>query len=380
MGERWTAREDALLTRLYRAGAPMRHIAEALERSEDAVNARRSALRLPARRLPAPWSPREDALLQAAARAGLSAPMVAERLGRPVGQVRWRRRVLGLVSSPSRPYAPAEDAALCALFERGGSLEQMARTLGRTPDALRLRAAKLDLYRPACRRRWSPGEDAAIRDGYDSGLSCGEIARGLRGRTAAGVAARARQLGLATHARRWTTADDERLRRLASSHRPQDMARLLGRTPDALRQRARKLAVALPPASAPARAGERWTPQDDELLRMHPGLNPATLAELLGRSDRAVTIRLAKLGLRSGRERSPHRRTTPLGRLTPGEQALLDRELRGDAPRRRLLVARRLGLPASAVAPGAARPTTRGADAAAPETLTHRAEGARRTM
>lgn len=70
MVRRWTAREDALLTRHYRAGAAVRHIADALGRSEDAVNARRRALRLTTRRRPAPWSPCEDALLRAATGAG----------------------------------------------------------------------------------------------------------------------------------------------------------------------------------------------------------------------------------------------------------------------------------------------------------------------
>lgn len=354
MARRWTEREDATVARMYRAGAAVREIATAVARSEDAVNARRHALGLPARRTPPRWSEREDALLAAAARAGLPAPIVAERLGRPVGQVRWRRRALGLGSPAARPYDSGADAALRAAFARGGDLAELARQLDRTPGALRLRAAKLGLYRPARRRRWSPGEDAAIRDGYDDGLSCAEIARRLVGRDAAAVAARARQLGLATHARRWTAADDERLRRLARTHRLQDLARLLGRTPDALRQRAGKLDVALPPAGGLPRAGRRWTGDEDELLRLHAGLNPAALAELLGRSDRAVTIRLAQLGLRTGRERSPHRRTPSPGRLSPGERALLERELGAGAARRRLAIARRLGLPASLAVPAGA--------------------------
>lgn len=355
MARRWTAQEDATLARLYRAGVAVREIATAVARSEDAVNARRTALGLSARRTPPRWSCPEDALLEAATLGGLSANIVAEQLGRPLGQVRWRRRLLGLVSQTSRPYRPDDDAVLRSVFEDGGGLAEPAVRLGRTPDALRLRAAKLGLYRPVARQRWSPGEDAVVRDGYDNGLSCGEIARRLRGRNAAGVAGRARRLGLATHARRWTAADDERLRRLAGTHRLQDLARLLGRTPDALRQRARKLDLAVPSAGGLPRAGQPWTADEDELLRLHAGLNPASLAELVGRSDRAITIRLAKLGLRAGRERSPHRRTAARGPLSPGEQVLLRRELGVDAPRRRLLVARRLGVSASLLAPGAAR-------------------------
>lgn len=241
------------------------------------------------------------------------------------------------------------------MFAHGADPQVLARRLGRTPDALRLRAANMGFYRPSPRRRWSSSEDAAIRDGYDSGLSCTEIASELPARSVAGVAARARQLGLATHARRWTAADEERLRRLPPSYRLEELTRLLGRTPDAIRQRARKLGVVLPSSGGCPRAGAAWTADEDELLHLHPGLNPAVLAQLLGRSDRAVTIRLAKLGLRAGRERSPHRRTAAVGRLSPGEQVLLRRELSAGAPLRLVLVARRLGLPVPLLAAAVAR-------------------------
>jgi hypothetical protein len=124
----------------------------------------------------------------------------------------------------------------------------------------------------------------------------------------------------------------------------------LGRTPDALRRRAQKLQTALAEDAIPPRSGTPWTVEEEELLHLHAGLNPAALGRLLGRSDRAITTRLMKLGLRSGRERSPHHRTPRLGGLTPGEQALLERELDGGNPRRVLIIARRLELPSIALA------------------------------
>jgi hypothetical protein len=352
MARRWTAGEDAALSRLYREGVAVREIAGELGRSEDAVNARRRHLGIAARRRRMAWSYREDAMLAAATRARLPAAIVAERIGRSVGQVRWRRRTLGLVSSASQPYADAEDSALRAAVAAGGGLDDLAGRLGRSSAALRLRAAKLGLYVPVARRRWSAAEDAALRDGYDTGLSCAEIARALPGRTPAAVAARARKLGLPTHARRWTAADEQRLRRLAGEHTIEQLTRLLGRTPDALRQRARKLQLDLADNDVPERRGLRWTPAEDDLLRLHPGLNPAALARLTGRSDRAVTIRLSQLGLRTGRERSPHHTASRLGHLTLGERALLERELDPGSPRRVLVLARRLGLPPPALRPG----------------------------
>jgi hypothetical protein len=208
------------------------------------------------------------------------------------------------------------------------------------------------------RQRWSASEDAAVRDGYDTGFSCREIARELPMRTPAAVAARARKLGLATHARRWTAADDERLRLLAAHRTLDELARPIGRTPDALRQRAAKLGLVLLENRRVRRAGARWTAAEDDLLRLHAGLNPAMLAGLVGRSDRAVTIRLSKLGLRAGRERSPHHAAPRLGDLTPGERALLDRELEPGNPRRLLRLARRLGLPSPVLAARVPRATT----------------------
>jgi hypothetical protein len=350
MVRRWTKSEDAALARLYRNGVAVREIAERLGRTVDAVNVRRVYLDIPSRRARASWSEREDAVLAAATRAGLPAWVVAERLGRPLGQVRWRRRALGLAVSAARPYSAADDAAIRVIFRDDGDVQELAARLGRSPEALRLRAVKLGVYRPARRRRWSAGEDAAVRDGYDSGLSCERIARELPGRTPAAVAARARKLGLATHARRWTALDDERLRHLAGRYPVEELARRLGRTPDALRQRASKLRLAPLDSGASPRAGAPWTAAEEELLRLHAGLNPGVLGPLLGRSDRAVTIRLSKLGLRAGRERSPHHTAPRFGAFTAGERALLERELQPDNPRQLVTLARRLGLSSTALA------------------------------
>jgi hypothetical protein len=172
------------------------------------------------------------------------------------------------------------------------------------------------------------------------------------------VTARARKLGLATHGRRWTATDDERLRVMAARHAADELARRLGRTPDAVRQRAAKLGLALLEERRLRRGGALWTAAEDDLLRLHAGLNPAVLGRLLGRSDRAVTIRLSKLGLRAGRERSPHHAVPRLGDLTPGERALLARELQPGNPRRLLTLAGRLGLPSTALVARVPRPST----------------------
>ena len=189
----------------------------------------------------------------------------------------------------------------------GGDLITLAHRLGRSPDALRLHAQHLGLHRPQPRRRWAEWEDAVVRDGYTSALPCAEIARQLPQRTTTSVAARARRLGLISYARRWSTYDDQRLMRLiARGSTLEDVAQRLGRTPEAIRRRASRLGVEAPaPAPAPRHA-RRWTREEDELLRLHHALNPARLAELLGRSDAAVCRRLCAIGLRARAQRSPH--------------------------------------------------------------------------
>ncbi len=146
-----------------------------------------------------------------------------------------------------------------------------------------------------------------LRDGYTSALPCAEIARHLPHRTMTSVAARARKLGLISYARRWSTGDDQRLMRLtARGTTLEELAQRLGRTPEAIRRRASRLAIE-PPAPAPApRDARRWTREEDELLRLHHALNPGRLAELLGRSDGAVCRRLCAIGLRAHAHRSPH--------------------------------------------------------------------------
>lgn len=199
----------------------------------------------------------------------------------------------------------------------GDRVADLAHRLERSPDATRLRARTLGLHRPARRRRWTAMEDATLRDGY---------ADGLAERTPGAVAARARKLGLATFARGWTATDDGRLRRLATLRSPTQIAQTLGRTPEAVRRRARTLGLPSARAPRPLRAGARWSAEEDALLRLHPGLNPGALALRLGRSDQAVVTRLRRLGLRDGRRRSPHPAPTD-GGLTAGEWRLIDREL-----------------------------------------------------
>jgi transposase-like protein len=278
----------------------------------------------------------------AGASAGLAAPTLAGPLHRSTQQVRARRRTLVASRPAARPYGAHEDEAIRACLTNGGDLVGLARRLGRTPDAVRLHAQQLGIYRPRPRRRWADWEDALIRDGYTSALSCARIASQLPHRSAGSVAARARKLGLATYARRWSRNDELRLADLtARGVTLEDTAQRLGRTPEAIRRRAARLGVAPPPPAPPPRGSRRWTGEEDHLLALHHALNPATLAQLLGRTDAAVCRRLCALNLRADAQRSPHhpvRRHE--GLPTPGELAVIERELVRATPRRRWVLLR----------------------------------------
>jgi len=341
---RWSRVEDELLRQLYADQLPVERIAGQLGRSPDAVVARRRALGIAPRRRSRPWSPQEEALLRAGTSAGLPVPPLAERLDRPIEQVRARRRTLAAPRSPGRPYPAHEDEAVRNCLAERGNLVALAGRLGRSSDALRLHAQQLGIHRPRPRRRWTDWEDALIRDGYTGGLACAEIAGQLPHRSTASVSTRARKLGLATYARRWSTQDDQRLAQLTVRGAAlEDVAQRLGRTPEAIRRRAARLGARAPsPAPAPRRA-RHWTAEEDELLHLHHALNPARLAELLGRSDAAVCRRLRVLGLRASAQRSPHHPVSRRNGLpTPGELAVLERELPRASPRRRLMILRRL--------------------------------------
>ena len=275
-----------LLARLYREGEPLRAMSEQLGRSEDAIVARRRALGI-ARR-DGGWSAEHDALIVAASRAGLPASVVSAMLGIPADRVRRRRaKLVGARPAPSR-YRAADDADIARVFASGGDLAALSERLGRSPDALRLRARALGVSAVPSRRRWTPAEDDALRAGYRNGCSCQQIAERIGGtRSAAAVAARARKLGLSTYGRCWSTGDDERLRGLLQAEVTLD-------------------AVAL------------------------------TL----------VRARMRALALTARRQRSPHDRVPRPGELSPGELAVLSRELLVDPePARTLTVARRLRRP-----------------------------------
>ena len=183
-----------------------------------------------------------------------------------------------------------------------------------------------------------------MREGYADGLAYAAIAELLSGRTPAAVGAYARELGLATGARRWTVEDDRRLAQLlAEATNVLAVAAALERTPEAVRLRARKLGLGLPSRTRTPNRGP-WTAAEDAFLSASPGLDAGTLATRLGRSDVAVRRRLTALGLRNGRRGSPHFALEAANGLSPGQLRLIERAYRRGNGRVLISLARRLGV------------------------------------
>jgi len=348
MAARWSRREDAELRAHYARGIAVKEIGRRLERSADAVDARRRALGLPSRR-PARrmWTRAHDDLLRASAEARVAAPVVAEILGLPVEAVRRRRAQLS-PTPRARLYEVAELDDLRTAVERGEPLREVARRLGRSEAAVRLRARESKLITTQARRRWTFAEDELVREGYEQGLTCDVLAVKLLGgsRSTGAVAARARRLGVVTYARSWSADEEAALRSMVSAGVSVGViAERLSRTPEAIRRRSHTLGVRVAADAAPNR-GRPWTAREDEILRDLAALAPGRLAGLLGRSDLAVVRRMRVIGLATG---SPHHLAPTTDGLTAGQLRLVDR-LAGDGGEPGLIsLARRLGRPPAAL-------------------------------
>ncbi|HEX3056777.1 MAG TPA: hypothetical protein VHP82_11620 [Gaiellaceae bacterium] len=293
MPRRWTAAEDQLLLERYTAGESREAIAKQLGRTSDAVDARRRFLHRPARTIPTRrWSEAEETFLRAAAAAAVPSSAIASRLNRTPYAVRRRRETIGATSPRARPYTAEEDALIAATIQRGEPLASFADTLGRSHDALRLHARQLGLLRVKQRRRWTVADDERLRYAYTTGCSVAQTKqRLLPDRSEGAIVARAHLLGLAEHGRRWTNRYDTALARmvglgLSSTY----IARTLGRTEEAIAKRCRVLGLRAPAPDRPRRRGP-WTAAEDGLLRARAHEPLATLVFVLGRSRASIRRR-----------------------------------------------------------------------------------------
>jgi hypothetical protein len=168
---------------------------------------------------------------------------------------------------------------------------------------------------------WSPADDTILRADYPQHTAA-EIGARL-GRTVEAIRQRARFLGLARSPQariRWT-ADADALLRAQYGHRSvTEIAAEVGTTAAAVYFRARTIGLA---ASRVTRA---WRPDEDRLLReLYGAVTPAALAKHLGRTESSIVNRVHTLGLT--------RETTVANRYQRDQDTIT--QLRGEVQRLR---------------------------------------------
>lgn len=92
----------------------------------------------------------------------------------------------------------------------------------------------------------------------------------------------------------WGDAEDDQIRRLGGQISTRQLARLLHRSEDAVRSRAKRLGVSLRSGGN----GCPWTPEEDAVLKKHCKMKTfVELGEMLGRTAKSCEYRARNLGL-----------------------------------------------------------------------------------
>lgn len=139
--------------------------------------------------------------------------------------------------------------------------------------------------------RWTAAEHRRLRDLATEGLDVRAIADRLN-RTPSGVKWQAAQLGIAIQmADAWTAEQDDVVRRHYGHLPTGEIATLVGRSENAVGQRAQKLGLKHP---------RGWSAADvDVLRREYPTGDPAAIAARVGRPLCSVYVKARLLGLRA---------------------------------------------------------------------------------
>lgn len=198
-----------------------------------------------------PWS--QDELAQLRALAGtLTAKKIGECMGRSRDAILNMIRRLALPGAPNgsqMPWTAVEDKKIKRWAREGRTTREIGGKLGRSRVSVWLRERSLGLNKPR-KWRWLAQEDARLREAA-SELSARTLGAEL-GRSAKAVWSRALILGI-TLARPkpqdrrgyWPPALEARLRALAATHTAAEAAKALGRSERSVWMKAAKMAVRL---------------------------------------------------------------------------------------------------------------------------------------
>ena len=143
--------------------------------------------------------------------------------------------------------AGAYDEDIARMTNEGATVDEIARWIGCAPSTVGRRRRVLGADGMASKTRWTEAEDARLSSLARRSRDWEEVAADMPGRTASACRQRARHLGVSAFStsRRWTAGEDEALRSgwADGSADVRDLSRALGRTEAAIRNRAKRLGL-----------------------------------------------------------------------------------------------------------------------------------------
>ena len=299
-GHKWTAKEVALLKELY-PECPFGEIAKRLGRSVAAVKQRAYSLGLKRKSyLQKLWKPEDIALLK---KLYPECPFdeISKRLDRSVAAVNQRAYLLGLKrrSWCQKLWTAKELALLKKLYPHCKCPLDVAKQLGRPLTTVRQKAYDLGIKMEKS-RMWSAVELKLLRELYPV-QSLKELAEQL-GRSPEAVRVRARAMGLWKESGRkvWSNEDDKLLKKMYPKNTMQAISDKLGWSLSSVQNRARELGLRKRPSYSHY---PRWSAKEIELLKkLYPHRNSQEVADKIGRSVGMVRARACKLGLKKSKK------------------------------------------------------------------------------
>ena len=250
-----------------------------------------------------PWTLKEDAELRRLYPV-LPANEIAEIIGRPLKAVCFRAGLLGIkpgAPSANLRWTNEEDNQLAELYY-STPVKVIAEIMGRSRKAVTLHARKLGIQSSLpVTRLWKTGEDDTLARLYPNpSTPIDEIAR-ILGRTEDAIIRRAQQKGI----RRvkeigipWTAQENATLTKLFPTTSTVDIAKILGRTASGVKQHAYLIGL---------KRDIAWTKEEDrKLAKLYPVMTAKQVSrELERRTPAAISLRAVKLGIKKQNSWTP---------------------------------------------------------------------------
>lgn len=232
---------------------------------------------------------------------------IATTLGRSCAAIMARTAMLGV--RKKRAWTKEILGNVRDMLAMGKSYEEIAARYGSAVSAVYsiVKRYRIKTYRPPL-RRWTEEEDAIVRQMAEAGLRDKDIAERLS-RPQSSVTDRRISLGV-FHNRAWTDEEKDYLRKVYPSMRAADIARVLGRTEKTIYVKARSLGLKKSREWFRQVCGKilvshirKWTHEEDEYIRAHYPDEPAEdVAKVLGRTVNAVRKRAIDSHIRKSPE------------------------------------------------------------------------------